>query len=86
MQNAINELLAPIRQAFQSDAEAQATEKRAYPPPAPKIKKVKNKGTNYAGATGGGAHIESQTKADLADVGASVEDAIDTFNRTNMSQ
>lgn len=52
---ALNKVLAPIQAAFQSSAEWQEIEKKAYPPPpAPEKKKKKQKvqGTKYAGAKG----------------------------------
>lgn len=55
--DAINALLAPIRDEFLNDPEFQKIEAAAYPPPAPKEKKKKEKkiGTRYAGAAAGGA-------------------------------
>ncbi|KAI0480535.1 tyrosyl-tRNA synthetase, class Ib [Xylariaceae sp. FL0804] len=45
----LNELLAPVQAAFQASAEWQETALKAYPPPAKKEKKVKNKGTRHPG-------------------------------------
>lgn len=45
---ALNELLAPVLEAYRNDKEWQETEAKAYPPPPPepkKQKKLKNKGT-----------------------------------------
>ncbi|WPK24033.1 hypothetical protein PUMCH_001287 [Australozyma saopauloensis] len=50
----INELLAPIRAAYESDPDFQLASEKGYPVDAPKEKKkekkVKNKGTGYPGA------------------------------------
>lgn len=51
----INELLAPIREAYSKDEEFQASSAQGYPVEAKeqkKPKKVKNKGTRYPGAQG----------------------------------
>ena len=51
---AINELLAPIREEFQNNPEFQEAEAKGYPAPVPektkKAKKPKNKGDRYPGA------------------------------------
>jgi tyrosyl-tRNA synthetase len=39
--DAIVELTAPIREAFEKSPEWQETAKKAYPPPPPKVKKEK---------------------------------------------
>ncbi|KAL1874358.1 hypothetical protein VTK73DRAFT_441 [Phialemonium thermophilum] len=46
---ALNELLAPIQEAYQASKEWQEIEQKAYPPPPKKEKKVKNKGTRHPG-------------------------------------
>ncbi|KAI7596025.1 tyrosyl-tRNA synthetase [Hortaea werneckii] len=56
--DALLEILTPLRAKFESDAEWQAIEQRAYPPPpAPekKKKKEKNLGSRFPGAKGGAA-------------------------------
>ncbi|KAF2745271.1 tyrosine tRNA ligase [Sporormia fimetaria CBS 119925] len=45
----INELLAPIQEAYQASKEWQETALKGYPPPPKKEKKVKNKGTGHPG-------------------------------------
>jgi tyrosyl-tRNA synthetase len=47
----LNQLLAPIQEAFQNNKEWQELTTKAYPPPVveKKVKKVKNKGTGYPG-------------------------------------
>lgn len=53
--DAINELLAPIREEFANSKEYQEAEAKGYPQVVPektkKVKKPKNKGTRYPGAT-----------------------------------
>ena len=44
---ALNTLLAPIQEAYHSSPEWQEIALKAYPPPAKKEKKVKQKGTQY---------------------------------------
>lgn len=79
LRDAINDLLAPIRQVFLANTEFQEIEKEAYPPIAPvkKEKKQKKVGSKYPGAA-------DQAKEDQAKVGASVEDAIETFQKTSV--
>ena len=52
--DAINELLAPLREEFQNNPEFQEAEAKGYPPPVvektKKAKKSKNKGDRYPGA------------------------------------
>lgn len=45
----LNELLAPIQEEFQASKEWQAISLKAYPPPAKKEKKVKDKGSRHPG-------------------------------------
>lgn len=62
----INGLLKPLRDDFENDAEFQAIEKLAYPPPPPKVKKAKkekNKGTRYPPSAATDASVEEATKA-----------------------
>lgn len=42
--------MEPINKAYQASPEWQEINLKAYPPPAKKEKKVKNKGTRYPGA------------------------------------
>ena len=65
--SALNALLAPIQEAYQSSTEWQEIDKQAYPPPPPKEKKVKNKGTKHPGAPQGvvaqpDGHVEGEQK------------------------
>lgn len=50
--DALAELMAPIRAAYEASAEWQEITLKAYPPPAPKKKekKQKDKGSRYPGA------------------------------------
>lgn len=62
----INELLAPIRAAYEADADFRLASEKGYPVEAPKVKKekkVKNKGTGYPGAK----KTEQGTVAELVD-------------------
>lgn len=55
MTDALNNLLAPIQEAFQASKEWQEVEKKAYPPPPEpekKKKKQKDKGSRYPGGKG----------------------------------
>ena len=66
--DALLEILAPIRQAYDSSKEWQDVDQKAYPPPpAPeKKKKVKNLGTRFPGAKGEAkADGKSQPNGDL---------------------
>ena len=45
----LNQLLAPINEAFQASKEWQEINLRAYPPPPKKEKKVKDKGSRHPG-------------------------------------
>ena len=47
--SALNKLLAPIQEAYHASAEWQEIALKAYPPPAKKEKKVKQKGTQHPG-------------------------------------
>ncbi|KHO00241.1 tyrosyl-tRNA synthetase [Metarhizium album ARSEF 1941] len=51
---ALNQLLAPIQEAFQNSKDWQDAAVKAYPPPV-KEKKVRNKGSRYPGKTSGAA-------------------------------
>lgn len=55
MAKALNELLAPINAAYEASKDWQEVAVKAYPPPAKKEKKVKNKGTRHPGAAAGDA-------------------------------
>lgn len=46
---ALNELLEPVRKAYEESPEWQEIALKAYPPPAKKQKKVKDKGSRYPG-------------------------------------
>jgi len=46
---ALNMLLAPIQEAYHASPEWQEAALKAYPPPAKKEKKVKQKGTQHPG-------------------------------------
>lgn len=64
--DAINGLLQPIREAFETDEEFRQIEKAAYPPPPPKVKKekkVKNKGTHYPAGASPDAAVDEIAKA-----------------------
>lgn len=47
---ALTELMAPIQEAYQASEEWKEITLKAYPPPPPKVKKVKDRGTGYPGA------------------------------------
>ncbi|KAF7548781.1 hypothetical protein G7Z17_g6823 [Cylindrodendrum hubeiense] len=47
---ALNELMAPIQEAYQASAEWQEITLKAYPPPPKKEKKVKDRGSRFPGA------------------------------------
>jgi tyrosyl-tRNA synthetase len=49
---ALNELLEPIRKAYEDSPEWQEITLKAYPPPAKKEKKKKDKGSRYPGGAG----------------------------------
>ncbi|KAF7562297.1 hypothetical protein G7046_g1803 [Stylonectria norvegica] len=49
MAKALNELLAPIQEAYNASPEWQEVALKAYPPPPKKEKKVKNRGTGFPG-------------------------------------
>jgi tyrosyl-tRNA synthetase len=57
---ALNELLEPIRKSYEESPEWQEVTLKAYPPPAKKQKKVKDKGSRYPG---GGKPAESSEQA-----------------------
>jgi len=44
---ALNKLLAPIQESYHASSEWQEIALKAYPPPAKKEKKVKQKGTQH---------------------------------------
>ncbi|KAM7196217.1 hypothetical protein V8F33_006329 [Rhypophila sp. PSN 637] len=46
----LNDLIKPIREAFEANKEWQDVALKAYPPPPKKVKKVKDKGSRYPGA------------------------------------
>lgn len=46
---ALTELMAPIQEAYQASEEWKDITLKAYPPPPPKVKKVKDRGTGYPG-------------------------------------
>ena len=56
MATALNQLLAPIQEAYQASTEWQDVTLKAYPPPEKKVKKVKNKGTQHPKLKEGEAH------------------------------
>ena len=60
---ALTELLAPIQTAYQASTEWQEITLKAYPPPPPKVKKVKDRGTGFPGPKKGEA--KSNPKADI---------------------
>ncbi|KAK7920949.1 tyrosyl-tRNA synthetase [Apiospora marii] len=60
---ALTELLAPIQAAYQASTEWQEITLKAYPPPPPKVKKVKDRGTGFPGPKKGDAN--SNPKADI---------------------
>lgn len=47
------DIMTPIQADFQASEEWQEVTLKAYPPPAKKEKKVKNRGTRFPGAKGG---------------------------------
>ncbi|RSL38944.1 hypothetical protein BHE90_016345 [Fusarium euwallaceae] len=49
------DIMTPIQADFQASEEWQEVTLNAYPPPAKKEKKVKNRGTRFPGAKGGDA-------------------------------
>ncbi|KAH7013368.1 tyrosyl-tRNA synthetase [Ilyonectria destructans] len=49
---ALNELMAPIQEAYQASTEWQEITLKAYPPPPKKEKKVKDRGSRFPGAKG----------------------------------
>ena len=49
MAKGLNDLLAPIQAAYQNSSEWQEIALKAYPPPAKKEKKVKDRGSKYPG-------------------------------------
>ncbi|OIW35306.1 tyrosyl-tRNA synthetase [Coniochaeta ligniaria NRRL 30616] len=62
---ALNELLDPIRKTFENSPEWQEITLKAYPPPAKKQKKVKDKGSRYpAGAKPAAAGEQAQALPD----------------------
>ncbi|TKA30312.1 hypothetical protein B0A50_02539 [Salinomyces thailandicus] len=93
--DALMEILAPIRTAFEADAQWQAIEQKAYPPPpAPeKKKKVKNLGTRFPGSSkpapeaANGAGVEAKPDgrvvgdgAQEVSVGKSTEEAMEKLS------
>lgn len=50
MAKVLNELLEPIRKAYEESPEWQEVTLKAYPPPPKKEKKKKDKGSRYPGA------------------------------------
>ena len=50
MASALNELLAPIQEAYKASSEWQEATAKAYPPPEKKVKKVKDRGSRFPGA------------------------------------
>jgi tyrosyl-tRNA synthetase len=91
---ALLEILAPIRKAFESNEEWKETEQKAYPPPpAPVQKKKKEKkiGTRFPGAAkneaGEGTELEVQPDGSVkgpdaqeASVGKSTEEALEKLS------
>ncbi|KPM37849.1 Tyrosine--tRNA ligase, cytoplasmic [Neonectria ditissima] len=68
---ALNELLAPIQEAYQNSAEWQDITQKAYPPPPPPVKKQKKKdrGSRFPGAVpivGGKAEAGAEPEAAAA--------------------
>lgn len=61
---ALTELLAPIQAAYQASTEWQEITLKAYPPPPPKVKKVKDRGTGFPGNKKKG-DANSTPKADI---------------------
>lgn len=74
MTKALLELLRPIREAFESNAEWREVEQKAYPPPPPPPKKEKKKkdlGSRFPGAKpGDGAEVEAKPDGHLEGAGA----------------
>lgn len=65
MTTALNELLAPIQDAYASSAEWQELNEQAYPSvEVKKVKKVKNKGSRHPGSTPGNATPQVEAQAD----------------------
>ncbi|KAG8623139.1 hypothetical protein KVT40_008115 [Elsinoe batatas] len=76
---ALNEILAPIQEAFKASKEWQDIEQKAYPPPAAPVKKKKekNKGTRHPGGVKAEAdgHVEGADAAEVS-LGKDVNEAI----------
>ncbi|KAF2218294.1 tyrosyl-tRNA synthetase [Elsinoe ampelina] len=76
---ALNEILAPIQEAFKASKEWQDIEQKAYPPPAAPVKKKKekNKGTRHPGGVKAEAdgHVEGTDAAEV-NLGKDVNEAI----------
>jgi tyrosyl-tRNA synthetase len=68
---ALNELLAPIQKAYQDSPEWQEITLKAYPPPAKKQKKVKDKGSRYPG---GGKEKEADQTAESTEKAQTLPD------------
>jgi tyrosyl-tRNA synthetase len=61
---ALNELLAPIQAAYQASKDWQEVAIKAYPPPAKKEKKVKDKGSRHPGKPAGNAAVQTDGSAE----------------------
>ncbi|KAF4548923.1 Tyrosine--tRNA ligase [Elsinoe fawcettii] len=76
---ALNELLAPIQEAFKKSKEWQEIEQKAYPPPPAPVKKKKEKklGTRFPGNVKAEAdgHVEGENAAEVS-LGKDVKDAM----------
>lgn len=59
---ALSDLIAPIQADFQASQEWQATALAAYPPPAKKDKKVRDKGTRFPGRRGEEATMDGDAE------------------------
>jgi tyrosyl-tRNA synthetase len=78
---ALNELLAPIQEAYKVSPEFQEVDKLAYPPPVPekKVKKVKDKGSRHPGAAKVEAKPDGSVEGpgkDQVNVGTSAKEAL----------
>lgn len=78
---ALNELLAPIHAAYEASKEWQDIALKAYPPPAKKEKKVKDKGSRYPVKKAGDADPAANGSAD-----AKVDKAADGVGKLTVSE
>ncbi|KAI5965758.1 TYS1 [Candida pseudojiufengensis] len=86
----INELLKPIREEFENNKEFQEAQAKGYPIATPKqekkVKKPKNKGSKYPGASASSTttDVDPKTESDIAATVSSVEEATSKLDEVKL--